>query len=183
MKNGYHDFCTTMLHCLRCDVLAALFQTWLYSLISGAACLPSLSVCNCSPFYLLHGISCPGPIKVGKVWKSPSYRHWQLLSLLHSCQDIVYILCHKCVHRGSCQNYNIDATMPSTKWSFWSSKSRLTKKLTQSVDNSMLVNLTRSIMTNSRNNNLYFGLWNLQFPIDLQSLCFWLSLFFWDLAV
>ncbi len=104
------------------------------------------------------------------VWMMPQYSSAELIQLrlrsfnppstLHLPSDIVFIPRRKYIHRGSRRSYNIDGS--SQIQSFWSSKPRLARRLTRTVDPSVLTNLARSVGNDSGKNNFSFGLFNIR---------------------
>ncbi len=104
------------------------------------------------------------------VWMMPQYSAAELIQLrlrpfnppstLHLPSDIVFIPLRKYIHRGSRRSYNIDGL--SQIRSFWSSKPRSARRLTRTVDPSVLTNLARSVGNDSGKNYFSFGLFNIR---------------------
>lgn len=87
-------------------------------------------------------------------------RSFNLLSAPHLPLDIVYIPRRKYIHRGSRRSYNTDGSCQIR--SFWSSKPRLPRRLTRTVNRSVLINPARSVGNDSGKNNFFFGLLNIR---------------------
>ncbi|KAI5085344.1 hypothetical protein C0J45_23169, partial [Silurus meridionalis] len=87
-------------------------------------------------------------------------RSSNLLSSPHLPLDIVYIPRRKYIHGGSRRSYTIDGSCQIQ--AFWSSKPRLPRRPTRTVDRSVLTNPARSVGNDSSKNNFSFGLLNIR---------------------